>query len=114
MTVSRRKVWAKCGHAFTTKVIMVCDTGFWLEGSDVIDVKYPVVQCLSRREGRRASSDGLGLPAWNGSVGVTHPVDDHGRRRSPFQSGCWDPRFRQLQSRLHGVCPRTSLSMRER
>src|SRR5664280_601875 len=55
MTVPHHKVWAKCGHASDTKVIMVRDTGACIRGPVLFDVKYHVPQ-YSIRDARRGSS----------------------------------------------------------
>jgi len=110
MTVPHHKVWAKCGHASDTKVIMVRDTGACIRGPVLFDVKYHVPQ-YSIRDARRGSS----LTRWVRAFVWDAGVDMANRRpRSSAISGSNWLRGRQGTVRsiraITGVRPKASLA----
>ena len=110
MTVPHHKVWAKCGHASDTKVIMVRDTGACIRGPVLFDVKYHVPQ-YSIRDARRGSS----LTRWVRLSFGNAGVDMANRRpRSSAISGSNWLRGRQGIVRsiraITGVRPKASLA----
>src|SRR5664279_4016485 len=112
MTVPHHKVWAKCGHASDTKVIMVRDTGACIRGPVLFDVKYHVPQ-YSIRDARRGSS----LTRW-----VRAFVWERRRRYGQstttvvgdlrFQLAAWTARHRQVHSCDHGCSPQSLVGRR--
>ena len=113
MTVPHHKVWAKCGHASDTKVIMVRDTGACIRGPVLFDVKYHVPQ-YSIRDARRGSSlNTMGSGFRLGTPASMWPIDDHGPVGDlRFQLAAWTARHRQVHSCDHGCSPQSLVGRR--